>query len=354
VGKPLEVGMRRAVAAIIAVLCLCGPALADDMDDCRYWRLGKDDAEVASRRKACDRIIAGKDHTAKERAEAYSKRAGWDQQDNRPRDAIADLDQALALDPSQVEWRRDLAFLLYFDEQYDRAIQAFNTVLEATPEDGHATFFRGLAWLDKKDEARGFADLAKGIELAPNGYWYPYQRAVELAKRGRADEALPDLDKAISLKSSEVTPYLLRAEILDKRGETDKALADLTRAIEIDPKSNSAYMNRTDTYEKLGQLDRAIADYDKLISLNPGDPYYVDRKKALTEKLAARGAEPPSAAEPVAPAAAPPQAPAPSPPVAEPQPPPAPKAAAQAPPGKGECRRFDAIANTTISVSCPD
>jgi tetratricopeptide (TPR) repeat protein len=357
--------MRRRAFAFIAALCLCSPALADDNKDCFYWRLGKDDAEKASRRAACDRIIAGKGATDADRAVAYAERASWDERDNRRADAIADFDHALALDPSQIEWQRRRAYLLYFEKQYDRAIKDFDAVLAVKPKEAHVTFFRGLAWLDKKDEARGFADLAKGIELDPNDYWYPYQRAVELAERGRAEEALPDLDKAIAIKGSEVNPYLLRADIRDKRGETDKALADLTRIVEIEPKRASAYMNRANIYERMGQLiyermgqlDRAIADYDTLISLNPGDNYYVERKAGLAAKLAARGGEPPPAAEPVVPAAPPaqPTAPAAIPPTAAPQPPPAPKKeAAQAPDGKHECRRFDAIANRTISVACPD
>ncbi len=95
--------MRSRAFAFIAALCLCSPALADDNKDCFYWRLGKDDAEKASRRAACDRIIAGKGATDTDRAVAYAERASWDEQDNRRADAIADFDHALALDPSQIE-----------------------------------------------------------------------------------------------------------------------------------------------------------------------------------------------------------------------------------------------------------
>jgi tetratricopeptide (TPR) repeat protein len=344
--------MRRPVLAFIAALCLCSPVLADDNEDvekCQFWRLGKDEADSANRFAACDRVIAGKNFSKEQRAAAFAKRADGSRENHHSKtDAIADFDQALALDPSKFEWRRDLAFMLYFDKQYDRAIKEFNAVLEAKPEDAQATFFRGLAWLDKKDEARGFADLARGMELDASDYWYPYQRAVELAERGRAQEALPDLDRAIAIKGSEVNPYLLRADILDKRGETDKALADLSRVLELEPQRSTAYINRANIYEKMGQLDRAIADYDKLITLNPGDEYYLGRKKALAEKLAARGGEPPAAA-PVVP---PPQTPAPTPPEAKA---PEPKTkAAENPPGTTECRRFDAIANRTISIPCPD
>jgi len=219
--------MRRPTFAVLAALCIFTPAAADDMEDCRYSRLGKDEADVARRRTACDRIIAaGKGYTAEQRGEAYSKRASWASQEHRPKDAIADFDQAIALDPSKVDWRRDRAYLLYFDEQFDRAIKDFDAVLAANPADAHVAFFRGLAWLDKGDEKRGFADLASGIELAPEDYWYRYQRAVELVKRKRSEEALPDLDKAIAIKAKRSARIfcgptsMISAGILTRRSPT--------------------------------------------------------------------------------------------------------------------------------------
>jgi len=125
----------------------------------------------------------------------------------------------------------------------------------------------------------------------------------------------------------------------------------LGRIVEIEPKRISAYINRANIYEKMAQLDRAISDYDTLINLNPGDNYYVERKAGVAAKLAARGGRPAPAAEPVvpppavAPTTQPPGAAAPT----EPQ-----KEATKTPTGPRECRRFDAIANTTISVPCPE
>ena len=194
--------MRCRGFVMLAVLLLCCPALAGstDYDDCRYWRLGKDAADIANRLAACDRIIKGENFTPAERASAFASRADRASSDNRPADAIADFDQALALAPDAsapdpLEWRRDRAFLLHFANQHDRAVKDFDFILAAKSDNAHmtahVTFFRGLSLLKKGDEARGFADLDKGIALAPQDSWYPFQRAVELVKRGKADEALP-------------------------------------------------------------------------------------------------------------------------------------------------------------------
>jgi tetratricopeptide (TPR) repeat protein len=210
--------MRSTIAAAFLIVSWL-PCLASDdkaVHDCDYWRLGKDEAEQAELRKACDRIINDKSFSKADRALAYAERASAASSDSRRDDAIADLSQSLVLEPDNVERRRDRAFHFYFREQYDQAIADFDKVLAADPT-GHSTIFRGFSYLAKGDDSRGFADLAKGIELSPEDAWYRLQRGKEYAKRGKTDEALADADKAIALKSDDVEPTCSEQRFLQDR-----------------------------------------------------------------------------------------------------------------------------------------
>ncbi len=353
--------MRSTIAAVFLIASWL-PCLASDdkvVHDCDYWRLGKDQAEQAELRKACDRIINDKSFSKADRALAYAERASAASSDSRRDDAIADLSESLVLEPDNVERRRDRAFHLYFKDRYDQAIADFDKVLAANPT-GHSTIFRGFSYLAKGDDSRGFADLAKGIELSPEDAWYRLQRGKEYAKRGKTDEALADADKAIALKSDDVDAYLFRAEVFTRQGKTGEAIADLTRASEIKPDYSVPISNRVLLYEQTKQYDLALADYDKLLTLRPDDSYYKDRKSTLLEKLA--GEPPIEVPEPPAPAAPPviakeAESKSVPPPVKDVPPSPEAKKAPPKPPrvaGKGECRRFDPIANLTISVACPE
>ena len=333
---------------------------ADDqtIEECAYWRLGSDEADKSRRLAACDRIISDKRFASSERAKAYAKRADAKSSTDGP-GAIADFDRALELDPDQIGWRRDRAYLLHFAKQHDRAIEDFNAILAAKP-DGHVMFYRGLTYLGKGDETRGFADLGEGIKLAPDDAWFRYWRARLYAERGNIEAAMADVDASIALKNDDDDAYLLRADLYTKKGETEEAIADLTRAADLNPTYTIPYSNRALLYEQTKQYDLAFADYDKLLSLSPGDAYYTKRKTALLEKLAR---EPPLVVpSPGAPPAELPSVTAPEPPAAvqkvEPPPEkltePAPIPERPATAGKGECRRFDAIANMTISVACPE
>jgi tetratricopeptide (TPR) repeat protein len=350
--------MRSTLAAAVLIATSVA-ALADDAKDCDYWRLAKDKAEEAERLKACDRIISDKRLSRAQRAMAYAERADKASSDERRDDAIADLGQSLALEPDNVDRRRERAYLLHHKGEHDRAIEDFDLVA-ATSDDDHVIYYRGLSYLAKGDDKRGFDDMAKAIALKPDRPFYYYWRAVQNAKRGNNDVALADVDKAIALKADDEDAYMLRAELYTKTNVPQKAIADLTRASEIKPGYTVPISNRALLYEQSKQFDLALADYDKLLALRPDDAYYRGRKVALLEKLA--GAPPVEVREPspVAPPAAPPKEaeskPVPAPVKEEPSPPAA-KTPAPKPPrvaGQGECRRFDPIANLTISVACPE
>jgi tetratricopeptide (TPR) repeat protein len=161
---------------------------------------------------------------------------------------------------------------------------------------------------------------------------------VELAKRGRDDEALSSVDKAITLKGDEVNPYLLRSELREKKGDTPGAIADLTRSLELDPNYKAPRSNRALLYQELGKYDLSLADYDKLLTLEPGDAYYAQRRADVMEKMASGPAAKPAAPPPNVKADEP-----------------APEVKKQEPVQAGEtdCRYYLAASNTTISPCAP-
>ena len=348
--------MRCLLAFSVLLLC-CLPSLAADekvVYDCDYWRLGKDEAEKAKLRKACDQIIGDKAFSKADRAMAYAERASAASSASRPDEAIEDLSQSLELEPENQERRRDRAFLLHHKGEHDKSIADFDKFLAAVPTDGFATYYRGLSYLAKGDDKHAFDDMAKGIELDPKHAWLYYWRARINAERKNDDVALDDVNKALELEAED-DAYLLRAELYTRKNEVEKAIADLTRAAEVNPTYTIPISNRVLLYEQTKQYDLAFADYDKLISLRPDDTYYRERKAALLDKLA-REPEP-IILKPGAPTAPPtpplevgskPVEPVPL-PKQEPSVTPKPKVA-----GQGECRRFDPIANLTISVACPE
>jgi len=172
------------------------PAAADDKASCfsgaytgPIW-----DDRVA----ACTRLIAEKKDLLRayvQRARLYIRRGdNWNQ-------AIADLEEALRLDPKNVE-----ALSLH----------------------GVLTFNRG-------DTARAVAEMNEAIQLNPKSAVARNSIGFFHNAKGDYDRALAELNEAIRLDPKFGYAYKNRGITYENKGEFDKALADFRMALNLDP-----------------------------------------------------------------------------------------------------------------------
>lgn len=86
---------------------------------------------------------------------------------------------------------------------------------------------------------------------------------------GNCQQAIEDLNKAISLNPKYAEAYNNRGYVYMRLQNYEAALKDLDKAIELRPDYATALRNRGDIYNYYYEQDRnkAIADYDKVVSL---------------------------------------------------------------------------------------
>lgn len=131
------------------------------------------------------------------------------------------------------------------DGHYNKAIGAFNRLIEKRPDDASAFVNRGDAYLKKGDAEfmKGHYDNAMGIyDNAINDY----TKAIELDPKN-AKRCL-----AIALDNHGLAHYL--------KGEYNEAKDDFRRAIKISPGFKHAFLNRAKVYDVLGKPDLAAKD----------------------------------------------------------------------------------------------
>lgn len=129
-------------------------------------------------------------------------------------------------------------------KQYDKALELFGEALELTP-------------------AR--ADIFA-------------QRSITYNALGKHDEALADLDKAISLTPAgpdQAEYYRWRGDTYGEMNDGDRALADYGKAISLRPMA-PAYVSRAELLVALGRRDDAIADYQHALALGTEVKTYGD------------------------------------------------------------------------------
>lgn len=92
-------------------------------------------------------------------------RAGREEEAQSYLDRIPE-DEAL---PADMLLNQGIRF--YNDAEYDKALSNFDRVIQQDPKLADAFYYRGLAYLAQEKNAEAAADLAKYIELAPDGQY---------------------------------------------------------------------------------------------------------------------------------------------------------------------------------------
>ena len=127
------------------------------------------------------------------------------------------------------------------------------------------------------------AALATGLDLDVPGsergeYWqHPQTSHAELVigmaqlELGERDEALTQLDRAVSLDKEDKRAWANRGHVRRERGELELALADFDQALSRDAEYAYARFRRAQTLLDSNRPLEAEADLERILTLNPFD-----------------------------------------------------------------------------------
>lgn len=138
-------------------------------------------------------------------------------------------------------------------------------------------FQRALELLKEDKHEEAIASLKKELaDHKDNGYAYVWLASIQNQEE-ETGEALMNVNKAMKYlgKKDDMYEfcYYLRSKIYTKLGENQKALDDLNTSVSLFPKSASAYENRAGYYLNLDDFDLANRDFLTMIELDPGNIY---------------------------------------------------------------------------------
>ena len=157
--------------------------------------------------------------------------------------ALADIDEAIKLQPHMAGLYINRAFIRYKLDSYNGAMADYDYALTLEPLNSTALFNRGLLLTEVSANDLALEDFNRVLELDPDDYRALYNRAM----------------------------------IHRAKGNTEAAIADITRVAERFPEFPGALYLRASLYRDRGQLAKAEADYkkaDKLArALNPNADY---------------------------------------------------------------------------------
>src|SRR5262249_25309931 len=189
--------------------------------------------------------------------------------------AIADLSEAIRLNPKDPNLFASRAFAFLKQEDFNKVIPDCNeairlkngfrhkkgsvqsgmimcgkTILQIQVGVSHHTLLssvysaRSYAYRRKGEFAKALADAMQAITLDPKCTMGYLQRGYAYAGQGQFRQAIVDFSKTIRLGVNGAEPYLCRAGTYYKLNEEDNALRDYNQAIRLDPRESAAYQGR--------------------------------------------------------------------------------------------------------------
>jgi tetratricopeptide (TPR) repeat protein len=244
----------------------------------------------------------------------------------RPTEAVALLQQALAIDPKYALGRTNLAGLLLSLERRDDALSEVNRAIDDAPSFTAAYVNRAAIYIDQGKLEEALSDYKHVIDRKEHLAVAHFSRAKIYRKTGRTEEALADLEAATRADPLNAEIWSEQGELLQKLGKLEDAIQsfsravaagggtaiahlqrglayfgagddrlaadDATAAIAKDSKFRGAYLLRAHSLRNLWQstldfekLSAAMQDYSRVIELDPARAYvaYIERGKILND-----------------------------------------------------------------------
>ena len=222
---------------------------------------------------------------------------------DRPDEALASYDKALALKPDYAEAlnNRGNASDLKRPEE---ALASYDKALALKPDYAEALNNRGNALQGPRAPRRGAGQLRQGARAqaglcrgaqqprqcarptssAPRRRWRAStersrsgptmpRRSTTAAMCSRPqapEEALASYDKALALKPDYAEALNNRGNALMTSSAPQEALASYDRALALKPDYAEAFNNRGNALKELKRPEEALASYDKALALKPG------------------------------------------------------------------------------------
>ncbi len=188
--------------------------------------------------------------------------------------AVADLTQAIRLDPASSSHLYNRGVAYAESGHPDVAIADFTAALRLKPSDVLALLARAQSLLLAGQEQRASADFDAALKLAPANYQALLRRAEAYRRAGRSDRAVGFYGELIAQfpSNDNAAAYsgLCRSRLALGR-DLDQALSDCDQAVRAKPTDLAVLRARAEIHLRLGRYEQAIADYDRILSLDPSN-----------------------------------------------------------------------------------
>lgn len=147
--------------------------------------------------------------------------------------ALADMDEAIKLEPLYSGFFINRAFMKYKLDDYFGAMADYDYAISLNPSSMEGHFNRGLLLAEVGENNKAINDFTYVLNGQPDNFMALYNRAMLYFNTGQYRKAIADYDRVLSKYPKFEAGYMARGEAKRKMGDTKGGNADYDRALAI-------------------------------------------------------------------------------------------------------------------------
>jgi tetratricopeptide (TPR) repeat protein len=149
--------------------------------------------------------------------------------------------------------------------------------VQLEPQNAKASVSRGLAYERMGDKEKAAGSYAKALNISCSTVLSDVPLS-EDAQYAASPANIASLTDVVQHNPNDPQAYNMRGSVFGDAGRAQDALTDFNKAISLDPNYTQSYANRGLIYRQIGKPDLALADYNKSLSIDPNyAPAYLGR-----------------------------------------------------------------------------
>ena len=213
-------------------------------------------------------------------------------------EALGNYDRVLQLDPRNPKAYSGRAQLYEAERGWAQAADAWASYLAIVPGDIDARLRRAECVVNTGDRAGAVRILEEALFLAPSdprirahidaltvNVPQLLSKALVASASGRYEEALADLDTILAVDPDNVNALVGRGVALRRADRKDEALQSFEVALAKQPGNSAALRAKGAILEEKGDFEGALDVYDDLLAWSPRDPEVWALQGSVLEKL---------------------------------------------------------------------
>lgn len=151
------------------------------------------------------------------------------------------MNEAIRLTPTNTYAYVIRGHAYFGNDQLEKAIRDYDTVLKAEPENAGVLKMRGKAFYWRHDYTNALTDLTKALKFETNDAEIFDDRGDVYYHQKQYDPALNDFNDAIRIDSEDATALFSRGFIFYKNKRCVEAVRDFATVVRLKPKAVRAY-----------------------------------------------------------------------------------------------------------------